>query len=668
MYQGIISQHGYPNECGPGLFIDGDGRVRFYLGDGGKYQKAQLHAGPALTKHRWHHIVGVWDGTTKSLWLDGKRLAQWKFEGPLRPGKAALRLASFGHAHGGADRFLDGDLAMLVIYDKALSPEEIAKRFAQRGSQQAEGNHVLACWPLSEERGDRVADVSANKRHGRIINHATWMVGGPDFDADAVPRYDAAYDTARDAKRGHGLRFCSDDLLDCRWAVTHEYRLPSNARSGIYVGRYRFQLDGKPAHYDVTFIVTPPAKRKRPPILVLCSTNTWLAYSSTAFAKNVSLGLRKWDTTGIANGEGNPPSFSQYRVHHYSSEQPGPPVYQQGFNLPWPAAGPQATYSDAKDGYSHLTRGERFLHVWLDRNGYEYDLVTDYDLHRNPDMLKEYKVLAINGHSEYWSAEAYDGVDRYLKAGGNVAVFSGNTMFWRVSYSEDGSVMECRKFDRDAAAREGSTLGEIWHSHDGRRGGLSCECGYPAWKVVGLEFLGWSSSKVSTFQAYEVDTADHFLFQQPEKVGVKPNEFFGKSPDGLVPIALGHEWDVRLSTMAKLTPQAVSRGRPNAGRAQGHRDLGSRERCGTPEPAPRFFHAPRTQPGRLPVRYDLLGSPGRRPRLQRRCHRVWLGALGRSKIRDAHQKRPPPLRRKSLTPALGQGLLVEEPGNGFAGF
>lgn len=367
MYQGIISQHGYPNKCGLGLFIDGDGRVRFYLGDGGKYQKAQLHAGPALTKHRWHHIVGVWDGTTKSLWLDGKRVVQWKFEGPLRPGKAALRLASFGHAHGGADRFLDGDLAMPVIYDKALSPEKIAKRFAQRGSQQAEGNHVLACWPLSEERGDRVADVSANKRHGRIINHATWMVGGPDFDADAVPRYDAAYDTARDAKRGHGLRFCSDDLLDCRWAVTHEYRLPSNARSGIYVGRYRFQLDGKPAHYDVTFIVTPPAKRKRSPILVPCSTNTWLAYSSTAFAKNVSPGLRKWDTTGIANGEGNPPSFSQYRVHHYSSEQPGPPVYQQGFNLPWPAAGPQATYSDVKYGYSHLTRGERFLHVWLDR-------------------------------------------------------------------------------------------------------------------------------------------------------------------------------------------------------------------------------------------------------------------------------------------------------------
>ena len=98
MYQGIISQHGYPNKCGLGLFIDGDGRVRFYLGDGGKYQKAQLHAGPALTKHRWHHIVGVWDGTTKSLWLDGKRVVQWKFEGPLRPGKAALRLASIRHS------------------------------------------------------------------------------------------------------------------------------------------------------------------------------------------------------------------------------------------------------------------------------------------------------------------------------------------------------------------------------------------------------------------------------------------------------------------------------------------------------------------------------------------------------------------------------------------
>ena len=34
-----------------------------------------------------------------------------------------------------------------------------------------------------------------------------------------------------------------------------------------------------------------------------------------------------------------------------------------------------------------------------------------------------------------------------IEGAGPAVVLSGNTMFWRVSYSDDGSVMECRKFD-----------------------------------------------------------------------------------------------------------------------------------------------------------------------------------------------------------------------------
>ncbi|MEX2172193.1 MAG: N,N-dimethylformamidase beta subunit family domain-containing protein [Pirellulales bacterium] len=46
-------------------------------------------------------------------------------------------------------------------------------------------------------------------------------------------------------------------------------------------------------------------------------------------------------------------------------------------------------------------RAECHAHIWLDRNGYDYDVVTELDLHRDPDMLKGYQVLFINGHSEY---------------------------------------------------------------------------------------------------------------------------------------------------------------------------------------------------------------------------------------------------------------------------
>ena len=66
--------------------------------------------------------------------------------------------------------------------------------------------------------------------------------------------------------------------------------------------------------------------------------------------------------------------------------------------VPWPAGGPNKTYIGG--GYSHLLRGERFLHLWLDKQGYEYDVITDYDLDRHPEVLDGYKAVCINGHSE----------------------------------------------------------------------------------------------------------------------------------------------------------------------------------------------------------------------------------------------------------------------------
>ena len=63
-----------------------------------------------------------------------------------------------------------------------------------------------------------------------------------------MPR-SAAYDPAKDPTRGHGLRLASDDLFDCRWKASHEYRLPEDARSGIYAGRIHFSLDGEKRLY-----------------------------------------------------------------------------------------------------------------------------------------------------------------------------------------------------------------------------------------------------------------------------------------------------------------------------------------------------------------------------------------------------------------------------------
>src|SRR5262249_55265745 len=389
------------------------------------------------------------------------------FAGPVCPGPAPLRLAAFG-VNGEASHFLNGDLAMPVIYNRALSSDEIKSRYKQKfigpqGVQPPALNGVLACWPLSEEKGSDVADISSFGRSGQIINHATWQIGGPRFDA-AIPRF--GNDPTTDPKRGHGLRFASDDLFDCRWPVTQIYTVPANARSGMYVARL---TRAGQADYHVLFIVQKSNTQKPAPILLVWPTNTWVAYNTSPF--------------GDQSSNEDVAQHSCYQTHHNFA-----PGFHFGLLLPRPSADPYATYGS--NTYSHLTRATRFTQVWLENNGYKYDVISDLDLDSAPGILKNYRTVMIAGHSEYWSINAYNGVQSYLRSNGRLIVLSGNTMYWRVSFSPDGTVMECRKMDGAGELIDPSRRGEAWHSDDGLRGGLMRECGFPGWQLTGLETFG----------------------------------------------------------------------------------------------------------------------------------------------------------------------------------
>ena len=107
--------------------------------------------------------------------------------------------------------------------------------------------------------------------------------------------------------------------------------------------------------------------------------------------------------------------------------------------MPWPIVGPYTLMGPEEWDYSHLCRQDRFTQVWLETQGYDYDVLSDTDLHLDPDALDGYKVLFVVGHSEYWSFEAMNAVSRFLDRGGNAIVLSGNTAFWRVSFNDDAS-------------------------------------------------------------------------------------------------------------------------------------------------------------------------------------------------------------------------------------
>ncbi len=88
-------------------------------------------------------------------------------------------------------------------------------------------------------------------------------------------------------------------------------------------------------------------------------------------------------------------------------------------------------------------RWEEGMLRWLGPAGYDVDYCSGLDLHDGAELLSGYRLLVVNGHDEYWSAGMRDNVEEFVRRGGNLAVFSGNTCWWQFRLEDDGRTMVC---------------------------------------------------------------------------------------------------------------------------------------------------------------------------------------------------------------------------------
>src|SRR3546814_6128011 len=68
-------------------------------------------------------------------------------------------------------------------------------------------------------------------------------------------------------------------------------------------------------------------------------------------------------------------------------------------------------------GSPHGLNADLFLTDWLEHFGFDYDVLTDEDLHNEgADLLSGYKTVLIPTHSEYWSLAMIEGAQSYLRS------------------------------------------------------------------------------------------------------------------------------------------------------------------------------------------------------------------------------------------------------------
>jgi N,N-dimethylformamidase len=145
---------------------------------------------------------------------------------------------------------------------------------------------------------------------------------------------------------------------------------------------------------------------------------------------------------------------------------------------------------------NHLAESEWRLLAWLEKNNFNYDLVSGFELHKNPSLLKNYSVFILNSHSEYWSKEMYKGLKEYFYSGGSILNLSGNSIYREVEFLADGSI-RCVSLRFSESADDES-------------------------EVIGVRF---DMRGYGTCAPYKVLIPDHWVFT---RLNVNKGDIFGK--------------------------------------------------------------------------------------------------------------------------------------------
>jgi hypothetical protein len=165
---------------------------------------------------------------------------------------------------------------------------------------------------------------------------------------------------------------------------------------------------------------------------------------------------------------------------------------------------------------------------WLEREGLEYDLYAETQLHAGQLDLDAYRVLVISTHPEYWSRAMYDSVKAWVfERGGRLAYLGGNGLDCLVTLTDDATMTVHNGDNRKLQARLAEYESRLGMQHQSQA------------NLLGVVY---TEAGVMTAAPYRVLAADHWAFAG---TGLHDGDLFGHNslheriPGG----ASGHETD-----------------------------------------------------------------------------------------------------------------------------
>jgi hypothetical protein len=293
--------------------------------------------------------------------------------------------------------------------------------------------------------------------------------------------------------------------VGCDWPVASTITTDAGWRPGMY----EIELRTGDGEQDVSqaFVVVRHPGPDRPSTLLVLSTNTWQAYNQWGgrcmYSGATEVSFRRPIERGYLSRTVDADGYDG-RVATVTDDDPEHEQLQRYL----------ATYSyplwTASSGWFNW---ERRLVEWAEQEGIELDYAVDADLDGDGGILDGRALLLVAGHSEYWSWPMRDAAERFVEAGGNWAILSGNTCFWQVRYSEARGSMICFK----GQARSSDPVRDSEAEH------LLTSCwsdpliGRPETETIGLSFTRGGYHRVGQAVprgtgGYTMLEPDHWVF------------------------------------------------------------------------------------------------------------------------------------------------------------
>ena len=270
-------------------------------------------------------------------------------------------------------------------------------------------------------------------------------------------------------------------------------------------------------------------ERPRAKIAVLLANITWNAYNNFGGRSNYihadHLPSVPTVNARLELARYNDPAFGTWNAEDYA------PL---SFDRPEPInhVGEAVQITDPIEGRAacHVAPTEWRLLGWLEREGFDYDVYAETQLHAGELDLAAYRVLVLGPHPEYWSRAMYQAVKQWVfERGGRLVYLGGNGLNCEVSFP-DASTMIVHNGDARRLAAELAR----YESRFGMR--VESEA-----HLLGVVY---SEAGVMTAAPYRVVKADHWALAG---TGLEAGDTFGeKSLHERIPGgASGHETDKR---------------------------------------------------------------------------------------------------------------------------